>query len=106
MQNANVNLKRTCGVSYVKPTESEQKNISHIWKPLPPLIYQCSSGCQRMEQYQGFYNKVFENLFKSKNRYLFCTYFHSDDEMYMREYILHPEKRFELANGRFFYLGD
>jgi hypothetical protein len=32
---------KTCGVSYIKPTESQQAN------PLPPLIFQCSSECDK-----------------------------------------------------------
>ncbi len=36
---ANINLKRTCGVSYVKPTESEQKNVDHIFRKLTPLVF-------------------------------------------------------------------
>jgi len=48
VQNANANLKRTCGVSYVKPTESFQKYVDHIWKALPPLIFQCSSKSERL----------------------------------------------------------
>ncbi|KRX03609.1 WD40-repeat-containing domain [Pseudocohnilembus persalinus] len=63
---ASVNLKRTCGVSYVKPTESEQLNISHIYDTLPPLVYQCSSGCERLEQFEMANGKFF--LLKNMNQ--------------------------------------
>lgn len=35
-----VNIKRSCGVTYVKPTESKQKGVTHEFPPLPPLAFQ------------------------------------------------------------------
>lgn len=35
-----VNIKRSCGVTYVKPTESKQKGVRHEFTPLPPLAFQ------------------------------------------------------------------
>ena len=37
-----LSLPRSCGVSYIKPTESHQVSP---FDPLPPLIFQCSSNC-------------------------------------------------------------
>lgn len=37
-----LSLPRSCGVSYVKPSESHQQSP---FDPLPPLIFQCSSNC-------------------------------------------------------------
>ena len=35
-----VNIKRSCGVTYIKPTESKQKGVIHEFEPLPPLAFQ------------------------------------------------------------------
>lgn len=40
---ANFRLKRTFGVSYVKQRESRQVGVSSIYKPVPPLVIQCST---------------------------------------------------------------
>ena len=37
-----LSLPRSCGVSYIKLTESTQ---TAPFEPLPPLIFQCSSRC-------------------------------------------------------------
>lgn len=42
-----LSLPRSCGVSYVKTSESSQ---SAPFDPLPPLIFQCSSGCRQTEE--------------------------------------------------------
>lgn len=38
-----LSLPRSCGVSYIKPSESTQ---GEPYDPLPPLIFQCSSNCK------------------------------------------------------------
>ena len=35
-----INIKRSCGVTYVNPTESKQKGVRHEFSPLPPLAFQ------------------------------------------------------------------
>lgn len=34
-QTSNINLKRSCGVSYVKQPESKQENVAQIYEKLP-----------------------------------------------------------------------
>ena len=41
---ANVKLKRTFGISYIKQPESKQANVSGIYKSVPPLVIQCSTN--------------------------------------------------------------
>ncbi|CAK78674.1 unnamed protein product (macronuclear) [Paramecium tetraurelia] len=96
---ANLNLKRTCGVSYVKKSESEQKDVSHIFKKLPPLVYQCSSGCQPIAGYDEAFDNLFQNLLNGKNLIVF-TLFNSSDESALREYLLFPHLRNKISRER------
>lgn len=41
-----LSLSRTCGVSYIKPSESTQ---GLPFEPLPPIIFQCSTSCNYTE---------------------------------------------------------
>jgi hypothetical protein len=38
-----VNIKRSCGVTYIKPTESKQKGVAHEFELLPPLAFQIAT---------------------------------------------------------------
>ncbi|CAD8044026.1 unnamed protein product [Paramecium primaurelia] len=96
---ANLNLKRTCGVSYVKKSESEQKDVNHIFKKLPPLVYQCSSGCQPITGYDEAFDNLFNNLLNGKNLIVF-TLFNSQDESSLREYLLFPHLRNKISRER------
>jgi hypothetical protein len=100
---ANINLKRTCGVSYVKHTESKQSNVNHIFETLPPLVYQCSTGKKRLDEYRDFYEFLFHQLFDNKmpeGYFLLGTLVPSDHEDKMKEYLLYPNKRLELCDGK------
>lgn len=100
---ANINLKRTCGVSYVKHTESKQMNVNHIFETLPPLVFQCSTGTKRLDEYREFYEFLFDHLFENKmpqGSYLLGSFVASEHEDKMKEYILFPHKRIELCEGR------
>ncbi len=101
---ANINLKRTCGVSYVKHTESKQSNVSHIFETLPPLVYQCSTGTKRLDEFREFYEFLFDQLFENKmpqGYFLLGSLVPSDHEDKMKEYLLFPNKRLELCEGRY-----
>lgn len=101
---AQINLKRTCGVSYVKPTESQQLNVSNVFEPLPPLVFQCSSECDEVEDV-GAFQGVFKRLFSNGGRPLVCTLLDSDDDA-IREYLLKPEKRVAISKGRVLLIRD
>ena len=98
----NVNIKRCTGVSYVKESESQQLNVNHIFKPLPHLVIQASTSCEILEEYDEFiadlYEKIFCNVHSDYS--LLLAWFESDDEVKMREYLLYPKKRFEIANNQ------
>ncbi|EGR34097.1 hypothetical protein IMG5_024190 [Ichthyophthirius multifiliis] len=100
-QSQNINLKRTCGVSYVKMPESKQHNVSDIYKPLPQLVFQCSNGQPKQLQYEEYYQCVFEFLFQS-NQMLLCTMFESEDENAMRNYLIYPNQRWQISGGKYF----
>ena len=101
---AQINLKRTCGVSYVKPTESQQLNVSNVFEPLPPLVFQCSSECDEVEDV-GAFQGVFKRLFTNGARPLVCTLLDSDDDA-IRDYLLKPEKRVAISKGRVLLIRD
>lgn len=75
-----------------------QRNVDHIFKKLPPLVFQCSSGCQRLEDYtpemMGLFNKI---LLEGP---LLLTIFPAEDELEMRDYLLHPPNRLKIAKNK------
>ncbi|KAL4446612.1 hypothetical protein ABPG74_005550 [Tetrahymena malaccensis] len=101
-QTNNINLKRSCGVSYVKMPESKQENVSEIYEKLPQLVFQCSNGQPKLMEHEYFYEKLYQKIFTSSTQWLLCTYFESEDECLMRDYLLYPEKRWELCKGKYF----
>ena len=98
----NANIKRRCGVSYVKESESRQLHVEDIFLRLPHLVIQASTSCEVLEEYREFMKGLFNKLFTNEHcEYsLLLTWFESEDESSMREYILYPEKRFEVAGGQ------
>jgi len=43
LSQANLRLKRTFGISYIKQCESRQSGVSTIYAPIPPMVIQCST---------------------------------------------------------------
>jgi len=54
-----LSLARTCGVSYIKPSESTQ---NHPYEALPPLIFQCSTSCSYTSELRQLYHTHIEKL--------------------------------------------
>lgn len=100
---AQINLKRTCGVSYVKKTESQQLNVSHIFEPLPPLVYQCSSECEEINDITEF-EAIFLRIF-GIGKLLLCSVLEAEEEE-VREYLLHSEKRAQINKNKVFLVKD
>ena len=101
---AAINLKRTCGVSYVKPSESQQKDVSHVFEKLAPLVFQCSSECDEVADitiFQPFFQKLF-----TKPKWLICTILDADADELIREYLLKPEKRESISKGKIYLVKD
>ena len=99
----NVNIKRCSGVSYVKKSESEQLHVSHIYQKLPNLVIQASISCEYLENKKDLLRQIYKNVFcnqANRDYSLLLAWFEVDDENIMREYLLYPEKRFEIAKGR------
>lgn len=94
---AAINLKRTCGVSYIKPSESQQLNVSEIFPRLPPLVYQCSSECGEIADISEF-EAEFLRVF-APGKLLICSVFEAEDEE-LREYLQFPQKRPGICRGR------
>ena len=70
---------------------------------MPPLIFQCSSECNDEELLEEENKQLFNQIFNPTQGFpwLLCTILETDDQI-IREYLLRPEKRFELANGNYF----
>lgn len=98
----NASIKRCCGVSYVKESESQQLHVEHIFQKLPHIMIQASTSCEVLEEYEDFVSGLFENLFCNENSdySLLLAWFETDDEALMREYLLYPKKRFQIANNQ------
>ena len=98
-------LKRTCGVSYVKQQESEQLNVDNIFEKLPPLVFQGSTECVKLDDYQKLIEQIVDNIFKEQQgSSLIITTLDDDNENQIRDYLLHPEKRLRLAQGKIYLL--
>lgn len=63
-----LSLPRTCGVSYIRPSESVQ---GPPYDPLPPLIFQCSTSCSYTPELRQLYQATISKLITlSLNRWL------------------------------------
>ena len=87
-----VNIKRSCGVTYVKPTESKQKGVTHEFPPLPPLAFQVGTIDRLIlpEEKPKFFslaNDLIKDLFANGN--LFRVTIQTDyNEEDLKNYIL------------------
>lgn len=106
------NVKKCCGVSYVKKSESKQLNVrDRGYEKLPPIVIQGSYTIPS----QGLLSKDEEDESKLKvdlaikevflsqtaDTYLVVTAFESPNEVEMKNYLLKPHKRMRIANGNF-----
>lgn len=96
-----INIKRQCGVSYVVPTESKQLNVGDTYKPLGHLVYQGTYSINGVQE-ENILNYI-ENLITNEllNRPVIATLFESLEEDEMKEYLLYPEKRKQIAKELF-----
>jgi len=96
------NVKRICGVSYVKKTESKQENVRDRYDKLPPIVIQGSYTLAKNNN--RFFdddlmvqkiNEVLESMFYSGSgdKTLVVTAFESTNEINMKNYILKNHKR-------------
>ena len=73
---ANLKLKRQSGISYVKPTESRQTHVNHIYDPLTPLAIQCSNSVDIIPESNEFLMTVIDRVFydyDDKNPLIICV---------------------------------
>jgi hypothetical protein len=68
-----LSLSRSCGVSYIKPSESFQ---GPPFEPLPPLIFQCSSKCFGTKDLKDKYENL-SNLFNDFTQTCWLPLIHS-----------------------------
>jgi hypothetical protein len=100
-------MKRVCGVSYVKKSESQQLNVEHVFEKLPSLVFQGSTGYSALESHEDFISQTFDNIFSNCDKEpLLVTLMEAEDENLMRDYLSAPEKRFELAEGKVWVVTD
>lgn len=112
MKQSHCNIKRECGVSYVKKTESKQMNVrDRGYEKLPPIVIQASYTLpknsnrefddQKLEN--GVRKAIDQLLFTyNPNRILIVTVFEAVNEISMKNYLLKPHKRLEIADGKFY----
>jgi hypothetical protein len=87
-----VNIKRSCGVTYVKPTESKQRGVTHEFPPLPPLAFQVGTvdrliPSEEKPKFFSLANDLISDLFKSGH--LFRVTIQTDySEEDLKNYIL------------------
>ena len=96
------NVKRSCGVSYVKKTESKQANVrDRGYEKLPPIVIQGSYTMPKVydEDLEEQVRAVLDNLLLqgSESTMLVISAFESFNEVEMKSYLLKPHKRAKLA---------
>ena len=87
-----VNIKRSCGVTYVKPTESKQKGVTHEFPPLPPLAFQVGTvdrivPVEERPKFFALADEIINDLFSSGklHRLTIQTEFTEED---LKKYVL------------------
>jgi hypothetical protein len=97
-------IKRSCGISYVKKTESEQLGVrDRGYDKLPPLVIQGSYTLPKTDLHQWIdeaatlvqVNNALDRIFfKAEGEgYLVVTFFESPSVVEMKNYLLKPHKR-------------
>ena len=77
--------------------------MNHIFEKLLPLVFQGSTECVRLEDYEICIEQVFENVFKEQqNKHLLVTTLEADNEAQIREYLYFPERRLKIVKGNFY----
>lgn len=87
-----VNIKRSCGVTYVKPTESKQLGVRHEFSPLPPLAFQVGTVDRiipqdEKTQYFNLAKDIIKEIFES-NKLIRATIQVGFSEEDLKKYIL------------------
>jgi hypothetical protein len=94
-------LKRVCGVSYVKTSESQQLGVDDVFEKLPPLVFQGSTGFNILDSHEDFIRESFLNIIHDcEENPLLVTLLDVEDDMIMREYLNFPERRLNIAQGK------
>jgi len=96
-----LNIKRRCGVSYVVQSESQQLNVEHKYSKLGHLIYQGTHSVDQIQDEQII--KYIDNLITTEltNSPVIAVAFESPDEVEMKNFLLFPSKRLEIAKEIF-----
>lgn len=55
-------VRKSAGVSYVKPSESRQLRVKHEYEPLAPTVFQCSYNLQMLSDMRPI-EYLFDKLF-------------------------------------------
>jgi hypothetical protein len=102
-------VKRSCGVSYVKKTESKQMHVrGRGYEKLPPIVIQGSYTLPKTED-EELEEQVKEVMRKlllqgSESTMLVVTAFESFNEVEMKSYLLKPHKRASIAQGKYWII--
>lgn len=97
-------IKRCCGVTYIKRTESRQEGVREQFSPLPPLAIQIGTIGRVVPPsekllYSGLANGLLRQLF-DQNGLIRATFHSNYGELQMKQYLLG-----ELAEGEEVFLG-
>lgn len=83
-----ISLKRSFGVSYIKKLECFQKNVEHIYKPLPNLVIQDSKQCRILKSLiYGFGESIDRDFFQNDSHYNLGFLMKSPNEVTFRKYL-------------------
>jgi hypothetical protein len=88
-----INIKRCCGVTYVLPTESQQKGVRPPLDPLPPLAFQVGTleRCKLTEEEEketlGVAKAIIKHVFDG-NGLVAMTLLENCEEEHIKRYLL------------------
>lgn len=81
--------------------------MNDVFEKLPSLVFQGSTGYATLESHEDLISHTFDNIFSNCDKEpLLVTLMEAEDENLMREYLLCPEKRFALAEGKVWVVTD
>jgi hypothetical protein len=96
-----LNIKRRCGVSYAVHSESQQLNVEQKYSKLGHLIYQGTHSVDQIQDEEIIL--CIDNLITTEliNSPVVAVAFESPDEVEMKNFLLFPSKRLEIAKEIF-----
>lgn len=101
-----ISLKRSFGISYIKKLACFQKNVEHIYRPIPRLVIQDSKHCQIQHSLlEGFSRTIDADFFSNATRVNLGFLMKSPHETGFRKYLEEPalQSREPFFQQHFFF---